>query len=377
VSKKALRASGTFLLLTLSTTLWSATAQVPKTAPSTAATKPSPQALRILSDMALEAPLKNATDVRWANGHSVVLALRKDGVVEYDLDGKSSPKKMISGEGTPGGFWDSHHIGISSRYLVVGAWLFTMTWRPLDSAMRNEEAFDGIHDLDVYQNRVAVVGARRNAEGDYAPDGAIAWIGSLDKNLSDLKPLIFDAGGAGAPNMGSCASFFLGAVRFLTDGSLVVVPGVQPGIDRFDPQGKLIKTLDTVALGIDTDCSSIGKDMSAKMAHDVPRRLAWINQRRTVDDILPLPAGPGLLIRSVQQGEVRWMLKVLYPDGKVAVYDVPIHAQNAFSHLKGDFRQGRLVLLLWGNPPDRNPEHAPLPHLLIVAPPVASPSVSG
>jgi hypothetical protein len=351
-------------------TLWSAAAQVPKAAPSTSVTKTSPQALHILSDKVLgESPLKSAMDVRWASDHSVVLALNKNGVVELDLTGKSAPQQMIPGERSPGGFWQSQHVGISSRYLVAGSWLFTMTWRTLASTVRQEEAFDGIHDLDVHQNRVAVVGARRNAQGDYAPDGAIAWIGSLDKNLSDLKPLIFDAGGAGAPNMGDCTSFFLGEVRFLTDGSLVVVPGVQPGIDRFDPQGKLVKTWDTVALGIDTDCSSIGKDMSAKMGHDVPRRLAWINQRRIVDDVLPLPAGPGLLIRSVQQGEVRWTLKVLHADNSVGTYDVPVHAQNAFSHLKGDFRQGRLVLLLWGNPPDRNPDHIPVPHLLIAAPP--------
>ena len=74
-----------------------------------------------------------------------------------------------------------------------------------------------------------------------------------------------------------------------------------------------------------------------------------------MDDVLPLAAGPGLLIRSVQKGEVRWTLKVLHPDGSLSIYDVPVHAQNAFSHLKGDVRQGRLVLLLWGNPPDRNP----------------------
>jgi hypothetical protein len=367
VRKKALRISGA-LLLSLSTTLWSAAAQVPKAAPSTSAAKPAPQALRILSDKVLgEASLKFAMDVRWASDHSVVLALNKNGVVEYDLTGKSAPKEMIAGKGVPGGYWQSQQVGLSPQYLVAGSWLFTMTWRTLASAVRQEEAFDGIHDLDVHQNRVAVVGARRNAQGDYAPDGAIAWIGSLDKNLSDLKPLIFDARGVGAPNMGACASFFLGAVRFLTDGSLVVVPGVQPGIARFDPQGKLVKTLDTVALGIDTDCSSIGKDMAAKMGHDVPRRLAWINQRRIVDDVLPLPAGPGLLIRSVQQGEVRWTLKVLHADNSVGVYDVPVHAENAFSHLKGDVRDGRLVLLLWGNPPDRNPDHMPLPHLLVVA----------
>jgi hypothetical protein len=343
-----------------------------RTKPAALDNKPSPggPALHILSDTVLgEEPLRNAVDVRWASDHSVVLALKKSGVVEYNLNGKSVPQQMIAGEKSPGGFWESRHVAISSRYLVAGSWLFAMTWRPLDSIVRKEEAVEFIHDLDVRNNRVAVVGARRDAQGQFSPDGAIAWIGSLDKALSDLKPLIFDAGGSGAPSMNACGSFSLGSTRFLADGSLLVVPGVQPGIYHFDSQGKLLGTSDTVALGIDTDCGGMSKELAATLGRDVPRRLAWINDRRTVDDVLPLPAGPGLLVRSVQQGQVRWTLKVLHPDGSLGVYDVPVQAPNPFSHLKGDFRQGRLVLLLFGYPPDRNPEHTPLPHLLIASPP--------
>jgi hypothetical protein len=60
------------------------------------------------------------------------------------------------------------------------------------------------------------------------------------------------------------------------------------------------------------------------MGRDPSLRMAWENERRIVDDVLPLPAGPGLLIRSVQQGQVRWALKVLHADGSVGVYDVPV-----------------------------------------------------
>ncbi len=97
--------------------------------------------------------------------------------------------------------------------------------------------------------------------------------------------------------------------------------------------------------------------------------MAWLNERRTVDDVLPLPDGPGLLVRSVQQGQVRWALKVLRHDGSVAVYDVPVHAQTPLAHLKGDLRQGRLVLLLWEYSQDGKPDGAPLPRLLLASPP--------
>lgn len=345
-------------------------AQAGKADPIAPGAAPSPApALHILSDTALGEAFRFALDVRWVSDHSVALAVLQGGVVEYNLDGKTPLKQLIPSDVAPGRSGYGQEVAVSPRYVAAGAWLQSITWRPIDSAVRKEEVFDCIHDIDVGGSRAAVIGVRRDAQGKFSPEGAIAWIGSLDKDLADLKPLIFDAGGSGAPSMGACCGFHLGVTRFLADGSLVVVPGIQPGIYRFDSQGKLLQTLDTVALGTDTDCAGIGKEMVSPMGRDPSLRLAWINERRIVDDVLPLPAGTGLLIRSIQQGQVRWVLKVLRPDGGVGVYDVPVKALNLFSHLKGDFRQGRLALLLWAPPPHRNPEGIPLPHLLIASPP--------
>ncbi|HZZ19322.1 MAG TPA: hypothetical protein VFE25_08135 [Opitutaceae bacterium] len=340
-------------------------AQAGKAGPAaTAAAPAAPAALRILSDTTLGEPLKYAVDVRWASGRSVYLALKRRGVVEYDLDGKAEPKQLIPGEKEPGGFWLSYHVAASSQFLIAGSPLFALTWRPLDSAVRKDEAFEGIDDLDVQGGRLAVVGVRRDSAGKFAPEGAIAWTGSLDKDLSDLKPLVFDAGGPGAPNANACGLLLLGSTRFLADGSLLVVPGVQPGIYHFDSRGKLLQTLDTVKLGIDTDCASVTKDQGLELKRSFSPRMAWINARRTVDDVLPLPAGPGLLVRSVKQGQVNWALKILHPDGSIAIYDLPVHAHTLLAHLKGDVRQGRLVLLLWEYSPDGKPDGAPMPHLL-------------
>jgi hypothetical protein len=361
------------LLLGLMTTFLPAAAVGPpapagKAALVASGAKPSPAlALHMLSDTVLSEAFRFALDVRWVSDHSIALAVLKSGVVEYNLDGKTSPKQLIPADVAPGRSGYGQEVAVSSRYLAAGAWLQSITWRPLDSEVRKEEVFDCIHDIDVGGSQASIIGVRRDAQGKFSPDGVIAWIGSLDKDLADLKPLIFDAGGTGAPSMGACCGFHLGVTRFLADGSLVVVPGIQPGIYHFDSQGKLLQTLDTVALGTDTDCAAIRKEMVAPMGRDPSLRMAWINERRIVDDVLPLPAGTGLIIRSIQQGQVRWVLKVLHPDGSVGVYDVPVKAPNLFAHLKGDFRQGRLVLLLWASPPHRNPDGIPMPHLLIAS----------
>lgn len=329
--------------------------------------------LHILSDTPLAEPLKYAVDLRWASDHSIYFALKRSGVVEHDLDKKGSPPKlMIPGEKAAGGFWLSYHVAVSSRYLIDGAPLFAMTWRTLDSAVRKEVGFEGISDLDVQGSQVAVIGSRRDAKGEFSPDGAIAWLGDLDRNFASPKPLLFDTRGAGAPNMAACGIVLLGATRFLADGTLIVVAGVQPGISRFDPKGKLLQTFDTVSLGIDTDCAGVDKELKTRIARDFRLRMAWVNERRIVDDILPLPAGPGLLIRSVRQGKVQWVLKVLQSDGKVAAYDVPVQSRTPLAHLKGDLRKGRLALLLWEYSEDGKPDGAPRPRLLLASLPDSS-----
>jgi hypothetical protein len=75
-------------------------------------------------------------------------------------------------------------------------------------------------------------------------------------------------------------------------------------------------------------------------------RAAWLNQRRILDDILPLQQGPGLVIRSVSQGQVHWTLKVLTKGGGIPTYNIPLKSQNELSTLKGDVRGNKIVFVM-------------------------------
>ena len=305
-----------------------------------------PAEVRIIADTVLPISLVDAVDVRWADEHSIFLALARKGVVETPLDLRAPAKIVVPGEDTPGGFWMSFQVGASRDFVVAGAGLLNLTWVRRGSSARREATFEGIHDLDVQADRLAVVGVRRDDQGRFAPEGAIAWMGSLADDLRDLKPIVFDARFSGAPTFNACIAHFLGAVRFMIDGSLVVLPGVQPGIQRFDRAGKLVRSWDTVSLGIDSDCGALSKDEASQLKSHFPRRHAWINQRSIVDDILALPKGPGLLVRRVSAGHAEWVLKVLEDDGSVASFALPIHGTD-LAHVKGDVRGDRLVLLQW------------------------------
>lgn len=313
----------------------------------TPARSPSPPALRILSDRELPPALSPAADIRWASDTSVYLALTKSGTAEVSLEPLAGKvEKVILGAQEPGGFWGCSRLGASQDYLVAAGPAFSLTWRKRTDPLRKEMAFDGIEDIDVGGRRLAVLGARRDDKGRFAPEGAIAWVGSLDRDLTDLRPVLLDQRGEGAPNLSACGNFELGAVRFLQDGTLLVVPGFQAGAYLYDAGGRLIRTWDTAALGLDNDCPSLTREQVDQLRFPDPR-VAWLNQRHTLEDILPLPHGPGLLIRSVSQGRPSWTLKVLERDGSGhTTFAVPIPPVSDLSHLRSDIRGHRIVFLL-------------------------------
>lgn len=358
-----------FGLAAVSSALWASAGPLAGPAPAPAAAPPaSSKAIKILKDSALPVPAYEwASDVRWASDRRVYLALGIAGTVEADLDpAGAAPKQMIPGRDKPGGLWAASHLGASARYFVAAAPAHLLTWRQLQKPELATYAFDAIQAVDVRENRLAVVGAQRDGDR-YAPDGAIAWIGSLDRQLSDLKPILYDMGGPGVPTMNRCLAFSLAAARFLVDGSLVVLPGVQPGVNLYDREGKLLRTWDTASLGIDTDCASLSDEQSRYLAAHGTERRVWLNLRRTVEALLPLSQGIGFVIRRVEHGETRWDLKVLRPDGSIRVYAIPIHGSNSFFHLTADVRGRRAVFVLHESLYSGDGRNHPVPAHLILA----------
>lgn len=313
-----------------------------------AATPPAaPPALRISSEITLPASLEKAKDVRWAGDNSVYLALATEGAVEINLNPKNlATKEMIPGSTKPGGFWGSEQLAASPRFLVAAGPALSLTWRRLDVPVRVEQDFEGIQAIDVREDRLAILGVRRDENRKVGTDGAIAWTASLGQQLEDVKPFLYDVTGPGAKAMRRCIVSHVGAMRFLADGSLAVVPGVQPGVHLYDPKGNLVRTWDTASLGIDTDCQSLSEQQATQLISKAPDRYVWLNQRKLVDTLLPLDQGPGLVVRRVENGQTRWDLKQLRYDGSVETYEIPIEGRGEFFNLEGDVRSGRIVLLL-------------------------------
>lgn len=311
------------------------------------ASSPGALELHFLSDTPLPQAFEWASDVAWASDRSLFLGLSSHGVVEVSLDAPGTPlQEVIPGRLKPGGFWAAVRIAASPEYLAASGPAVVLTWRPRKAPPREEMPFDTIEGIDVQGKKLAIVGGKRDEGGRYAPDGAIAWVGRLDKKLADLRPLLYDVKGPGAPMMGRCGGATGGGIRFLADGSIVVVPGVQPGIHLYSAAGKLLQTWDTGLLGIDATCEFASDIEAARVMGPSVKQTAWLNQRRVVDTVLPLPQGIGLVVRRVERGKTRWELKIVRRDGAASTIPIPVEGGGEHFHLHGAVRGDRIALLV-------------------------------
>lgn len=306
-------------------------------------------------------PSGPAMDIRWASDHTVYLAWIKEGITETALDGKFTRLRTLVADPVR---WmrDFEFMGASPEFVVASARFRTMTLRPTASHPGGVVAITRVpislvQDLDVSGTRLLMLG---NPDWNESPAPSIAWLGPVSEHpRKDLEPLpLYDVAGPRSPSLINCEELLLGAARFLPDGSMLVVPGFQPGAHHFSSAGRLLRTWDTAALGLDAiDCAHMSADQSRLFGRSPQARFDVINQHRVLDDILPLAAGPGLLIRFVADGKVHWELKVLQSGARVLTYQIPLTGELPFDRLRGDVRGGRIVLLRaahgfakWGPP---------------------------
>ena len=311
--------------------------------------------VKVLSERAFPRELRFVTDIRWVADDVLYVGAAKEGVLRLPFEPAwGHPSPVLSTTTGHRNVWGASRIGISRDYLAGAPEAFAVGWKRLPDGPLEVESFDGIVDLDVWRDRLVVLGVRRDEQGRFAPDGAIAWVGSLSKGLKDLKVVRYSIfGPLTLGSMASCGPFGIGGARFLPDGRFVVVPGSEPGVFLHDASGKLLRTWETGSLGIDTDCR-MKEEQRRQLLSDLQARTEWINRRRTLDEIVPLPHGFGLAVRSFTDGAARWRLVVLAENGKVSSLELPFTCPAPTCELRADVRGDRIAFLVSPADPSSN-----------------------
>jgi hypothetical protein len=300
-------------------------------------------------------PSGPAMDVRWAEEATILVAWAKEGVSEVALDGKFSPVRWLIPD-------PEHHfrgfelLAASKEFVAASSAFNAMAYRPRARQSSGLVAITKVsvgivEALDLSGHQLAVLG---NPAKQPSPKGVVAWLGPISEHPErDLLPLPLRDVGAVNPDswdqrtLANCSTLRLGAVRFLPDGSLMVVPGFQAGAQLFSSGGRPLRSWDTAAFGLDApaDCAAMSPAQKSALGTSIPERFAFLNRHRVLEDILPLQEGPGLLIRWVADGKVHWQLTVLQSGTRVLTYTVPFTGELPYDRLRGDVQGSRVVLL--------------------------------
>lgn len=296
--------------------------------------------------------LLRAADVRWQDDRHVLIASIRDGTLRVAVDpGEHAQLGREFGPLENAGSMGAHAmIGYSPKFIASASVGHIVTWMqasgPEPRPVSVETDFNTLIDLDVFEDRILVLGLQKIEGKKLAADGAIAWTGKLSKVLSEIRPVQFSISGPGARDTDACSPMMMGKVRFLPQGGFVVAPGAEPGVFVHDSAGRLQKTLQAETIGYDAGCP-ISEDEMMQYSVDDDARFRWMNARRILDEILPLPQGIGFVVRTRANGVTSWSLKALAPDGKITAYALPFTAPSEFARLSGDVRGDRLAFLLF------------------------------
>jgi len=306
-----------------------------------------PPSIVPVRDVELPANFAIATDVRWATDKSIYVSNFQKGVSEINLVAPSKSRLLLAGgrsgppqSGPATSMLLSEFLGVSKDYLVVGSPLRQIAWKARNGAQFMQEVFSTALDVDALNDRAVVLGVRGDAYGRWGSVGATLWLASMTPDHMYFEPV----SAVPVESIHKCGFPGIGAVRFYPDGRFVAVAGVQPGASLYDQHGKLIREWRTDDLGIDDRCTVT--DAQADAFADSGVRAEWMKERRVVDEVLPLPEGPLLIIRERRGDRMTWRGMLLPFDGKPFVVPIPLSSPSMTARLHADLRGDRIVFLL-------------------------------
>lgn len=299
------------------------------------------------------------TDIRWDDAAHVVISDLERGIARVNVATADPPELLPEWPADNRVGSRYMYLGRSQHFVATADLAFGLRWRgrgPGDSIV--SQPIEYVADLDVYGDRLLLAGLRRDDAGRLGADGAFAWLAFLPDGA--LRPILpFTNRGA----IEDCAGFPVATVRFLNDGSFLIVPGAEPGIYLYDAQGRLQRNFDSEGLNLLSQCR-MSRDEQALASSQPEARQRWINRHRIVDDVVELPSGPALLIRSREADVTRWELT---PLGKGEARRLPVTSPSPWAHLSADARNGGWLAILIADAAPNRDDGAP-PRLIVWRP---------
>jgi hypothetical protein len=306
----------------------------------------SPPALEVVSRFALiEKPGQDFVDLRWAGRNSIYLADRRDGIAEVKLEEGLPEVRRLSPRTAQMEVPMMEHMAVSDKWMVA-ARVGRMAWKAVDGGEWQALSEIGYyHGFDIRGDEIVMLGVPHTEHFEHWR-GGVVWRSDLSKGLSRWE-VLYESEEAAQDFYVLNLQAALGSIRYLPRGGFVVAPNFLPGVLLFSASGSLKRQWTPEELwggGKAGNGEGVGNVQAWRNWRYEPEVLArLLASRRLIDEVLPLPEGPAIVVREPRSDAARYRLGVLGPE--IRWYDIPLGNVSPLARLRGDAdEKGRIVL---------------------------------
>ncbi|MFN7940926.1 MAG: hypothetical protein U0X73_04965 [Thermoanaerobaculia bacterium] len=308
-----------------------------------------------------------AMDLRWASKDTVYIVRVDDGVATHRLEPGLPEDRLI----IPGRNRESHvpmliQMAVSSDGVIAASGARLVEASSRDSVDGIDAHVSGagpasIGAIDILGSDVVLYGTPTQELWKNHPD-AILWKGKLKESQDAFSPLLEETrqGAAQDRTRFLAANGRLGALRFLTNGDLIFSPGYVPVVERVSAAGKVTATWDLSNLGV----KALNPPLHEGELVDPQGLEDLAVHSQVVDSLVPLGKSPGVVVKTLREGEREWDL-VLPGGDEPEVFRIPVELGRDVTRVVGDWRKGGdLVFLTSFRRPPREGDAGPQEILL-------------
>jgi hypothetical protein len=282
-----------------------------------------------------------AADVAWINDEEVLVVLTEGGVVRVSVKSKKASVWVPKGS-LPDGSPYPELVATDGRLVVImGGGMRHAMFRTIEG-----KYLYGYHGGALMPRGLAVTHGKAFALGWLTKIGTTAdqQRGALfpqtpgsEVQESPIHRMLTEEG---LQRWRLTAHPYGGSAVALADGSVALVTSAEPGVYRYDRNGKLLEVLgsgiddlivDSVAL-----VKSYGQDVDGRY-----RQL--LNRQPTIDDLVATPGGVAILVRIASGPNVGWELWTVGRADIVSRQPLEPKRRGPFGHMKCESRGKRLA----------------------------------
>jgi hypothetical protein len=283
-------------------------------------------------------------DVAWLNDDEVLVTLIRGGVVRVSAKtGKSSVWLPIGP--MPGGAPFPEYIATDGKLVVI------VSGGPASAMFRSADGkyLFGYSGSPLYFRGLAVSGGKAFFMGWMTRSGTTAdqqrgalFVQTAPDTLGETPIHRVVSSEESLARWRLTMSQYAGAAVGLPDGSIAIVTSAEPGVFRYDREGKLKEVLGSRVDSLVVDSKRLletgGKDLVARYKDD-------LNLQPAIDDLVVTPAGLAILVRVASDHEIGWELWTVGAGGITRRQALAKKRNGPFGHMKCEARGTRMACI--------------------------------